>query len=76
MSDEQTQPSFVEQAVVTMADVGGAIAAPADPTATFAAVVSATSLLIRAVNEIKRVGRGLSPEMESVLADAEKFLGQ
>lgn len=77
MSDEQTQeaPSVADEVVATMADVGEFVAAVAGPTAPFAAEVTAATLLLRAVNEIKKVGRGLSPEMESVLADAQKYLG-
>lgn len=77
MSDEQTQatPGVVEQVIATMADVGEVVAAVAGPTAPFTAEVTAATILLRAVNEIKKVGRGLSPEMESVLADAQKFLG-
>lgn len=77
MSDVQAQdtPTVVDQVVATMADVGEVVAAVAGPSAPFAAEVTAATLLLRAVNEIKKVGRGLSPEMESVLADAQKFLG-
>lgn len=76
MSDEQTQaPSMLDEVVTTMADVGEVVAAVAGPTAPFAVEVTAAMILLRAVNEIKKVGRGLSPEMESVLADAQKYLG-
>lgn len=66
---------MVEEVIATMADVGEVVAAVAGTTAPFAAEITAATLLLRAVNEIKKVGRGLSPEMESVLADAQKFLG-
>ncbi|MDN7700028.1 hypothetical protein QZM15_16280 [Burkholderia sp. AU44665] len=77
MSDEQTQeaPDVVGQVITTMADVGEVVAAIAGPNAAFTAEITAATLLLRAVNEIKKVGRGLSPEMESVLADAQKYLG-
>lgn len=76
MSDEQTQaPSVLDEVVTTMADVGEVVSAVAGPTAPFAVEVTAATLLLRAVNEIEKVGRGLSPEMESVLADAQKYLG-